>query len=547
MKLHNFIVWGARFADAPHVSLFICPPPVVRTVCAPYFCASQGEIMLLIRKFANAFLLGFGLLATLILLIFSVQAFTTVAVSLPAILALLLFIAGVAVIIYLPNTKFVRLTALAVILALGFGIRLFWTLQTRSYPTLDFWHFYDAAYKFSQGYKPFFEKPFFLAWPYQNGFAIYEGWLMKLVTSAVLNLQIVNILVGTVTILATYLLASELFNSRSGLIAAYLCATFAPFIYMSSVLTNQMPATACYMFGIWLMIRGQKKLVSSWWWLLAAAGAGILIGLGNILRPLASLILMATILFYLFYMFGSRRSGRDAWLKPLAFIAIVFGMYAGTMGTANFAITATNTAPYKLVNRDPSWKLVTGLNVASNGMYSKQRDDQVAKYAVGSKARHNADKRIIKQELQDKKSLLRLFVIKFKYMWASVDTSYQWAINNTAAHITPKNANQKLAAWRFFQAGQWLLLFLAFGCGLFAILNPWRNTVGLDRNAILLIILWFGYISAHLLIEVQLRYRFFIMPSVMVIAALGIAALVERLRPLDLGRNSLLSAKLLKR
>jgi hypothetical protein len=43
-----------------------------------------------------------------------------------------------------------------------------------------------------------------------------------------------------------------------------------------------------------------------------------------------------------------------------------------------------------------------------------------------------------------------------------------------------------------------------------------------------------------------MRYRFFIMPSIMVLAALGIAALAERLHP-DAGRNSLLSADLLRK
>lgn len=499
-----------------------------------------------IRKAANLFLLGFGLLITLYLLLISAKNAFSLPFSFSAIIALLAFLAGIALIIYLPNTKFVRITALVVILALGFGIRLFWTLQTRSYPSLDFWHFYDAAYKFSLGYKPFFEKPFFVTWPYQNGFAIYEGWLMKLVTSAVLNLQIVNVLVSTATIGAVFLLAKELFNWRSGLLAAYLCATFVPFIYMSSVLTNQMPATMFYMFGLWLLIKGQKRLPTSWWWLCAAAGAGILIGLGNILRPLASLILVALILFYLVYMFGGTAKGRRAWVKPLVYIALIVGAYGGTMATANFAITATGTAPYKLINRDPSWKLVTGLNVATSGMYSKARDEQVAKYPIG-KARSAENKRIIKQELRDKKSLLRLFNIKFRYMWTSIDTSYQWAVNNKEAAINPQNATQKLQSWRYFQGLQWLVLFLAFAGGLFAILNPWRLTDGLDRNATLLIILWFGYITAHLLIEVQMRYRFFIMPSVMALAALGIAALAERLRPTDTGRNPLLSANLLKK
>lgn len=476
--------------------------------------------MHIFRKILNVFLLLLGLVTTAVILVDSIKAARSAVTTWAAVIALLVFLAIAILLTLTPDSRIWRWSILGVILIVAFALRTGWILQTRSFPVADFYTFYEAAIKFAHGVNPFRGPGYFATWPYQNGFVIWESWLMRIFGTGELNLQIVNAVFGTATVAVVYFLGKELAGFRTGLLAAYVYALFVPAIVMSSVLTNQTVATLLYLCGLWLLLRSQKNLAGSWRWLLGAAGAGILLACGNILRPLGSLIMLAIGVFYVCYMLWQQRGHWRAALKPLAFVAVLFGLYYGTMGAANTAIVATGTAPYKLVNRNPTWKFVTGLDYASNGMYSNDAIRELGTYALGPQ-RNAHGKLMIRRETKNKATVLHLFWNKARYMWAHLDDAYNWAVNNDAAAINPKNRGQKLASIQFFQGTQWFFIFLSFAAGLVAIFTRWGKRMHISSMAPLFVIMWFGYAAVHLLIEIQLRYRFFIMPSIIIIGAIG--------------------------
>ncbi|WP_155286783.1 ArnT family glycosyltransferase [Lacticaseibacillus zhaodongensis] len=479
--------------------------------------------MHIFRKILNGFLLLLGLVTTVIILVDTIKAVHNTVMTWAAIAAILLFVVIAILLTLTPRRRGWRIGILSVILIVAFALRATWILHTRSFPVADFYTFYEASIDFAHGVNPFHHPGYFATWPYQNGFVIWQSWLMRIFGTSELTLQMVNAAFSTLTVLVIYFLGKELMNFRTGLLAAYVYALYVPAIVMSSVLTNQTVATLFYLCGFWLLLRSQKNLAGSWRWLWGSAGAGFLLACGNILRPLGSLIMLAIGVFYVCYMLWAQRGHWRDVLKPLAFVAVLFGLYFGTMGAANTAIVATGTAPYKLVNRNPTWKFVTGLDYDSNGMYSNMKIRELGTYALGHD-RNVHGKWMIQQETKDKGKILHLFWNKARYMWSHLDDAYNWAVNNDSAAINPNNRGQKLATTQAFQGMQWFTIFLAFAAGLLAIFTRWGKRLQISYMAPMFVIMWFGYAAVHLLIEIQLRYRFFIMPTIIIIGAMGAVA-----------------------
>lgn len=460
------------------------------------------------------------------------------------------FLAGMAALLLIPlRRRWVRWLSLVIILLMAFGLRLAWLMKTRSYPISDFYSLYTASYKLFEGYNPFttpgvvspWMQNYFNTWPYQNGFVIFQAAVMRLIgTSRVFPMQFVSLLMSTASVGVTYLIGSALTRPRTGLVAAFMYATYMPVIMMSSALTNQTVATLSYLLAFWLLIRGQQLLddkvagklrgwrdyVALYW---RAALAGVFFAFGNAMRPLGLLILLAVGVFYVFYRLLFQHNNWGKIVHSLVFLLVICGMYGASMTATNTVITSRGWSPYRLVNRNPLWKLVTGLSSESNGQFSSELGRKVSAVPIGEK-RNKVERQIIKDEIKDKKVVLNLFVTKFQYFWGTSDDTAHWTINNPSAAYNDKTWLKKQWLYKGLQGMQWVTIFACFALGLVALLKPWGRPLVASDLGIVFIIMWFAYVSVHLLIEIQLRYRFFITPIVIVVAAVGITALVRALR-----------------
>ena len=204
-------------------------------------------------------------------------------------------------------------------------------------------------------------------------------------------------------------------------------------------------------------------------------------------------------------------------------------MYGASMATTNTVITSQGWSPYRLVNRNPLWKLVTGLNPASDGQFSSELGRQVSAVPLGPK-RNKVERQMIKNETKDKKAVLALFARKFRFFWGASDDTAHWTINNPGAAYNDQTWLKKQWDYKGLQGMQWVTIFACFALGLVVLLKPWGKPMLTSDLGVVLIIMWFAYVSVHLLIEIQLRYRVFITPIVIVVAAVGITALVRALR-----------------
>lgn len=390
-----------------------------------------------LQKLTNWFLLVLGLYLTVFIIAVSVVSTSKLKMTGTSVMLFIAFLAGMAVLLFIPLKKhWLRWLLLALIIALAFGLRWAWLLQARSYPTSDFFSLFTASYTMYKGTNPFttpgalpvWMQNYFNTWPYQNGFVIFQAAVMRLLhTSNLFPIQVVNLIMSTASVGVTYLIGSALTRPRTGLVAAFIYATYMPAVMMSSALTNQTVATLSYLLAFWLLLRGQRILddsvsgklkgwrdyVIAYW---RAALAGVFFAFGNAMRPLGLLILLAVGVFYVFYrlLFQHRN-----WRKvghAFAFLLVVCSMYGATMAATNTVITSRGWSPYRLVNRNPLWKLVTGLNSASDGQFSGELGRKVSVLPLGEK-RNKVERQMIKDETKDKKVVLDLFVTKFQYFW----------------------------------------------------------------------------------------------------------------------------------
>ncbi len=269
--------------------------------------------MRILRKVSNVFLLTVGSLGGVLIVLFSLlnlKKIWTGKLRCSNYIICDFFYIGVSVGLYfIPNKRLVRVIVLATIVILAALIRYWWIKVANTVPESDFAVMYHAARDLASGHNlnVLKESGYFLAYPYQNGFVLYQALIMKVFGTSVFSLQLMNVLLGGLTIILLYFMVKLISNDRTAMIAMFMYAFYLPAILMTSVLTNQIVATLMYVAGFYLLIDGQKQLRDSWLGLMKLSFGALFILLGNIMRPLGPVILIAIVLYYLVYVLEYRK------------------------------------------------------------------------------------------------------------------------------------------------------------------------------------------------------------------------------------------------
>ena len=116
---------------------------------------------------------------------------------------------------------------------------------------------------------------------------------------------------------------------------------------------------------------------------------------------------------------------------------------------------------------------------------------------------------------------LQLFWKKSQTMWGSLEY-LTWGfghLNGEAQVLGGLTLSQCLNALNYFDKGVFLLAFLLGGLALVhGVRKGWGDGA---RLPVMLAFLLCGYYGAHLFIEVQARYRYFLMPVLFLLAGAG--------------------------
>ena len=377
----------------------------------------------------------------------------------------------------------------------AFIIRLIWILSIDTQPISDFKIMYDGAMDIVNGNKDaLLNNYYFNTWVYQLGYTMFLAILLKIFSGSLLALKIVNTIIICLIPVIIYLIINKLTLEKYARISSILYSIYISSIINSSVLTNQNLATLLFYLALYILIINIKHK-----WILV----GITLGLGNIIRPEAPIILIAIFLFLIFRDFTDFRIIKK---NILSFIGILFTFIIITKG-ASFLILKSGYTEYHLSNRDPLWKITCGLNPDTKGTYS--HDDLV--FLSQFEDRNEGHKTLITTRLDNPVSLLVTMASKTVPMWASNDTSISFAFSDNIDNTNLYNALLKLEKIQY-------IIIITFA--LLGVINMIREKSKFNYSFLFLIIL-IGYFLAHLILEVQPRYRYFAIPIFFIMAAYG--------------------------
>ena len=390
-------------------------------------------------------------------------------------------------------------------------------------PESDFYLLYHAAQELAAGSNILNTTQYFQYWAYQSGFVAWMAFFIRFFHAGLPFFLVMNAVAVSATNVLLYCLCRRFASHRAAALAALIYLCYPAAYFMVPVLTNQIMAELFLTAALCLFLSPQRvrsKLYAN------RLGAGVLLAVSNLFRPMAVVVLAAVLGGVLLCMASGRE--RRAWaLSGLLFCA---GYFAVTK-VASLLVCASGLNTNGLSNQLPAWKFVLGFNDTSSGRYSSL--DAAAVFSSGDP--EEAARSLLRTRLSayDLPRLLRLFGDKLTIMWGYFEDS-SWA-------LTPRVMDrlQGLGLDGFIQywADKWCRLGVGFYTAILALagLGAWtsRRKAGLFSILILAAGLNFG---THLLIEIQVRYRSTMLLFLLPLTACGIDAATEQIPRL---RNSL--------
>ena len=352
------------------------------------------------------------------------------------------------------------------------------------------------------------EKPFFSIWCYQIPFVYYEAFILKLFGSE-LVLKLLNVAFMVVTNVLIYMIAREWAGPRAAFAVAVLYSVYPAPVLLSSVLTNQHISLMFLMLGIYFYI-----VSPSWRRILLSC---LCLFLGNLMRPEAVLVIAAMLIhtFISFIEDFKWEYIRTALSKTLVLIA----SFIFLTGAASALLKITGAAPCGISNNCPEWKFVLGLDTESIGVYSEK--NAYILNISDPRLRHEEAEKAISDSLRKCKSMPLFLWEKTKRMWANMESD-TWSLihiersrpvwNEIRCFTFEKAINNIIS----FDKAVYILLYILI---ITACVILWLTPAEGNHRAFFFTALILVNYFVYLLIEIQTRYRYFIMPSFFILYA----------------------------
>lgn len=385
-------------------------------------------------------------------------------------------------------------------------------LLVKTQPMQDFQTMYEAACQLANGSREYLNDVYFYNWAYQTGFVAYEALVIRVFGAGLLPLKLLNALWMAGTGVLVYAIGRCFLSERAAMTASFFYALYPAPYFLASVLTNQHIATFFYYLALWLLLR-QKKLT----WKNAVL-AGLALAIGNVMRPIGAVVVLAVLCW------GAVRflTQGKPYLQEAAAVLVCTAVYFAAGWLFSHLVVWTGMNPEGLTNNLPLWKFLLGLNPAGGGIWNKA--DYNTFYTLPAAQAEPAMRQAIAERLHSGVSaFLQLFWEKIRVLWGSCE-DLQWACSHLdlSARVCGVSVQTWLKAVKFADRGVFLLASLLSLPGLWlAVRKKAQNRHVLLLPAFVLC----GYVAVHLFIEVQSRYRYFLMPCVFLLAGVGVEKL----------------------
>lgn len=404
--------------------------------------------------------------------------------------------------------------------AAAFAVRGLFVLLIPAEPVSDFQILYDAACELARGNNVMNGSNYFQWWSYQSAFVAWMALWIRLFGADVFFFQMTNCLCGAGCAVLVYALARRFASPQGARAAGVLYLLYPGSVVLAPVLTNQHLSELLLLAALYVVTGGEDLIKTR---LLRGAAAGVLLALSNAVRPSAVVAAAAVLAALLLTLLRWKELGRSGLLAAAAGALSAAAVYFLVTRGASWLVQATGLNRYGLGNNVPQWKFILGLNGESGGMFNWS-DSEAVFLHDGLAQIQEAAQRLLEERLSELSPgrLLDLFQRKVKTMWGDFEPA-SWAITQNVADGYAARGQAELLEWwhsKLERLSSGILiansLLAAAGC----IRAAWKKEKG--REAVLLLALTaLAYFCAHLLIEVQSRYRTLLFAVAMPLTAIG--------------------------
>jgi len=450
-----------------------------------------------------------------VVLIFSVNGYALAA------------LAAAFIIFALRSHKIPHFTTL--LLVVGIVLRILAMLVLHPPVTNDFELMYNSAQAVKAGDYSFQNTSYFSLWAYQTVFVAWEAALLSLWNS-VNCIQLVSAVMGAATVVLIYRTARS-FVSENAAQAAAILLTFQPFeLTYHLILSNQIPSAFFLMAGVWLLISNDCRKLGTWRFPLA----GLILQLGNLLRCEGIIILCALFAWSVFELVRRPQLIKRIILCAFSLLAVYI-----TMGkVADFIVKTSGLNQNGLANGNPGWKLVSGMNYDTKGMYSNDDWIKIAETLDENYHETDATAALQKEMLRERflmppKKLANLMLNKIRILWCF--DNLNWVFGHAVEKFPDEYVGLLTRLEMYLILQQFNLgMILAAAC---------LSAVGLLHRkewtpaAYVPYFVFFAAFCAFLLIEIQPRYVYLPQQFVYFGAAFGLEGLYRTPKHADVKRG----------
>ena len=402
----------------------------------------------------------------------------------------------------------------------AFAIRELFVLLVPTEPVSDFGNMYSAALDMVRGNDVLNDRTYFQWWPYQSGMVLWMALWVRLFGAGVGFFQTMNCLCGAGTAVLVYALARRFASTQGARAAGLLYLLYPTSILLSPVLTNQHLSELLLLAALYVATGGERAMKPQ---LLRGGAAGLLLALSHIIRPAAVVAVAAVLAVLILELLQWKELGSHGLMPVVGGTLAVALIYFLVTRGASWLVQVTGLNDYGLGNNVPLWKFILGFNVDTAGRYSEA--DALIVFASDSLTDiQEASRRLLEERLASLTpgQLLTLFWEKIKGMWGKFEPAW-WAFTQNVTDLYAARGQGEVLTWTLEKykrlasglsiAGS---LLIAAGC-VRAAMKEERGR----RAALLLVLTALAYFCAHLLIEIQERYRTTLFVVAFPLAAIG--------------------------
>lgn len=424
-----------------------------------------------------------------------------------ALIYLVIIVPVFAVVLFLSaKINILPLPYAIMVFLMAFLIKGVFAFLVNTQPVSDFKMFYDYAVSLAHGNNGLGQSFYFRTWAYQTGPVIYYAAIIKLFGTGLLPLKLVNCFFMAGSNMFIYLIARKVSNDFTARFVALLYLIYpAPYL-LTSVLTNQHFAACMFLAAIYVIFNERMNI------LLRGILAGLLLSLGNAVRPLGLVIIIGAVLWSLIEAIRSKKPA------VLVLTALLTAVYL----TANLGLSATvrqtGINSEGLENNFPLWKFVVGLNQQSKGLFSYDDQNKIFYIKDFSKRNETAIKTIKERISVEPHKMAAFFGEKISIMWAEYDTLMWEFYVKTDDKLKVPDKIQKIEP--IIQKTEKIFYIFIFVLLLFGLVRTLIDQK-IRSEILLLSIILLCYLGIHVLIEIQVRYRYFAVMLVFILAAKG--------------------------